>query len=639
MKKFSKHILFLLLALLTVVTMAACSKVDFKISFIVDGETYHTINTNGNEVIKMPNDPQKEGYDFDGWFWDKDVWLSPFTANSLLDAPLSENLNIYAKWITANSLIGTQASFEGFTQTGDGTYYLKVPNATTTLSLGNIVQTNARSTWILSSDIYGNNTIASKTATLMVGDNTWYVLVTANDTTSKLYTLSIRRRPIYNVIFDTRQGTSVASQQIEEDSFATAPTTTRTGYNFTGWNYNFENPITKNEIIVASWQAKTYTLQFNANGGDITPNQTTVTYDEIFTLPEPTRRGYTFEGWLYNDESFVEGIWTIDGGRTVTADWAIINYAIEYEHNGGTVDLANPISYTVADGIITLNNPTKTGYSFLGWTGTDLTGLTQTVTILANSIGDRSYTANWAKNDYGINYYLNGGNNDESNPDGYSIESASIYLKNATRTGYIFDGWYEEASFENRVTVIHTGSHGDIDLYAKWIPITYSIRFNGNGSTSGGMNNQTFTYDAAQNLTQIVFERTGYSFTGWTSNQDGSGTAYANGVSILNISETNGAVIDIYAQWDANDYEVTLNKQGGTDGSDFVTATYDSAMPTATAPAERDGYDFDGYYDAEVGGTQYYTATMQSARTWNKLSNTELYARWIPKTYDVTFLH
>lgn len=67
---------------------SAYGTVEFKVNFVVDGEIYATLNTGGEEVIKMPENPVKDDYVFDGWFWDKDTWQTPFTANSLLDAPL-----------------------------------------------------------------------------------------------------------------------------------------------------------------------------------------------------------------------------------------------------------------------------------------------------------------------------------------------------------------------------------------------------------------------------------------------------------------------------------------------------------------------------------------------------------------------
>ena len=80
--------------------LSACgdSPISFKLNFIVDNEIVKTIDTTGNEKIALPNDPQKDGYAFDGWFWDKDVWEKPFTANSLLYAPLSSDMSVYAKF-------------------------------------------------------------------------------------------------------------------------------------------------------------------------------------------------------------------------------------------------------------------------------------------------------------------------------------------------------------------------------------------------------------------------------------------------------------------------------------------------------------------------------------------------------------
>lgn len=97
-----KNVIILVLAVLLLISLlTACgSNVSFKIDFIVDGAVIHTIDTKGNEEIQLPADPEKEGYIFDGWYWDKDTWEKPFTANSLLNAPLSENMSVYAKWKT-----------------------------------------------------------------------------------------------------------------------------------------------------------------------------------------------------------------------------------------------------------------------------------------------------------------------------------------------------------------------------------------------------------------------------------------------------------------------------------------------------------------------------------------------------------
>ena len=69
-------VIALLCALVTAFALVGCGKVDFKLNFVVDGEVYDTISTNGEEAIKLPANPEKEGYVFDGWYWDNEVWKS-----------------------------------------------------------------------------------------------------------------------------------------------------------------------------------------------------------------------------------------------------------------------------------------------------------------------------------------------------------------------------------------------------------------------------------------------------------------------------------------------------------------------------------------------------------------------------------
>lgn len=95
-----KLIISLLIIVLSVVGLCACGGIEFEINFIVDGETYDTVKMNGNEIVKIPIDPTKEGYTFDGWYLDNGIWEKPFTANSLLNTPISSNIDmsVYAKW-------------------------------------------------------------------------------------------------------------------------------------------------------------------------------------------------------------------------------------------------------------------------------------------------------------------------------------------------------------------------------------------------------------------------------------------------------------------------------------------------------------------------------------------------------------
>ncbi len=104
----------LLITVLSIVGLCACGGIEFELNFIVDSEIYDTVKTSGKEVVEIPTNPTKDGYTFGGWYWDKDEWNKPFTANSLLDAPISSNMSVYAKWNCVHSasdwIIDTEAT-------------------------------------------------------------------------------------------------------------------------------------------------------------------------------------------------------------------------------------------------------------------------------------------------------------------------------------------------------------------------------------------------------------------------------------------------------------------------------------------------------------------------------------------------
>ncbi len=123
----------------------------------------------------------------------------------------------------------------------------------------------------------------------------------------------------------------------------------------------------------------------------------------VLTANAFERTGYSFAGWNtaadgtgtnYDDKASV----TLNTDLTLFAKWTPVNYSITYDLAGGAVLTANPTTYSIESEAITLNNPTKEGYTFAGWTGTDLDAATETVTIAKGSTGNRSYTATWTLN-------------------------------------------------------------------------------------------------------------------------------------------------------------------------------------------------------------------------------------------------
>ena len=163
--------------------------------------------------------------------------------------------------------------------------------------------------------------------------------------------------------------------------------------------------------LTVQWTAPTYTVTLHANGGTINNgNVTEYTYGVGATLPtDVTRTGYTFKGWYYNENLTGSPVTAISntetGNKEYWAKWEINQYTITYVLAGGTAE-GNPGTYTIETGAFTLTNPTKSGYTFTGWSGTGLDGENNmTVTIPTGSTGNRTYTAHWRYNGGGSSSY------------------------------------------------------------------------------------------------------------------------------------------------------------------------------------------------------------------------------------------
>lgn len=233
--------------------------------------------------------------------------------------------------------------------------------------------------------------------------------------------------------------------------------------------------------------------------------------------------------------------------------------------------------------------------------------------------------------EYSITYYLYDGKNNSANPDSYTTDSATIKLKKPTRKGYTFGGWYRESTLKTKVTSIPSGSKGDISLYAKWTANTYKIVFKGNKATSGSMANMNCEYDGNYKLKTNKFKRTGYKFTGWNTKANGKGTSYKNKAEIENLSEKDGAVITLYAQWKKQVYDIDYRLNGGRFDEDYRDY-YDVNTKTfkLTSPV-RTGYTFEGWYKDKKFKTKVTKVSKGST------GDLTLYAKWSVNKYKIKY--
>lgn len=147
-----------------------------------------------------------------------------------------------------------------------------------------------------------------------------------------------------------------------------------------------------------------------------------------------------------------------------------------------------------------------------------------------------------------IIYEPNGGENPSDSQDSF-VPGEEVALPTPVKTGYLFGGWYYDAAFTKKVTVIDTSKEQDVNLYAKWTPIKYKIVFQKNSSrTTGTMKAITATYDKTCKLTKSKFTRKGYVFAGWATSPNGK-VVYKNQSSVKNLTAANNKTINLYAKW------------------------------------------------------------------------------------------
>ena len=176
---------------------------------------------------------------------------------------------------------------------------------------------------------------------------------------------------------------------------------------------SLKGTINNNTTINLSFKTTSYSISYNLNGGNLTGKNTNYTVEsDNFTLPTPSKNGYTFTGWTGTGLSSATKTVTISkgstGNRSYTANWTPTNYSISYNLNGGSIS-GQKNSYNIESNNFTLPTPTRNGYTFTGWTGTGLSSATKTVTISKGNIGNKTYTANWSVINYSISYNANGG--------------------------------------------------------------------------------------------------------------------------------------------------------------------------------------------------------------------------------------
>ena len=294
----------------------------------------------------------------------------------------------------------------------------------------------------------------------------------------------------YTINYNANSGSvSPTSDSVNYGESITLPTPTRTGYTFNGWRYggtNYTGSYTVPDFgdngatvtFTAQWTIEKYTINYNANGGSVSPNSQTVNYGASITLPTPTPPGgYYFTGWSYGGRTYTGSYTVPDFGNngasvTFTAQWTANKYTIIFDEVGGS-EVSDIVDYTI-ESTISFPSTTKAGYDFVNWQVTRADGnWTNGATFNANTTttdkyGNVTLTAQWNYHTYTVTLDPNGG---EVSPTSIRVTYQSTYgsLPTPTRDGYVFKGWYtSETSGTQILSTTKYTSTQDTTIYAQW---------------------------------------------------------------------------------------------------------------------------------------------------------------------------
>lgn len=450
----------------------------------------------------------------------------------------------------------------------------------------------------------------------------------------------------YTITFDANGGINAPTSQTKTHDVAltlTSSKPTRTNFTFDGWNtsadgsgtnYSSGGSYTANEDVTlyAKWTPITYTVTWNANGGT---GGTTTTQNAGTAHQSPTvsRTGYTLFRWrspeVGGDPYFVNpgGSFTPTENITFWAIWTPDTYTVTFNANGGS---GAPESQTKTHDVpLTLSStqPTRTYFTFDGWnTASDGSGTNYSAGGLYNVNASVTLYAKWTSIDYTVTWNSNGGTPATSS----TTQNAGVVHTPpvVTRTGYTFSRWRNPETGGDPVFVNAGSTYtatANITFWAQWIANTYTVSFNNNGGT-GSPADQTKVHDVTLTLSSTQPTRTNFTFNGWNTSADGTGTSYSAGGSY-----TTNAAVTLYAQWTAIQYTVTWNANGGTGG----TTTTQNAGTAHTAPTvSRTGYTFSTWRNPETGGDPILVG---AGGSYTPTANITFYAIWTEIKYTITF--
>ncbi|MCR2822931.1 InlB B-repeat-containing protein [Lederbergia panacisoli] len=545
-----------------------------------------------NQKVNKPIDPQRTGYQFDGWYSDTE-----FTTPYDFDTKVTSDFTIYAKWIINQYNVnfvsdGGSAVADASVNYGDNVVSPKSPSKVGYTFEGWYSDSSLTTLYDFSTQVISNVTLYAK----------W----TINQ---------------YTVGFNSNGGSDVENADVNHGNKVASPKTPiKDGYKFDGWYsdgllttlYDFNEPVTSNIELYAKWNINKYIVEFNSNGGNTVASENVNHNDKVTKPEDPTKTGYIFNNW-YIDSLFTN---TYDfnlpvmDNTTLYAKWTIKEYKVRFESNGGSTVSDETVNF--GDKAMTPKTPSKVGHTFAGWYTDAL--LTELYDFETSVVSDITLYAKWTINEYKVSYESNGGSNVSSEDVNYE-EKASEPV-DPTKEGHTFAGWYTDAllteSYDFETSVVT-----DITLYAKWTINEYKVSYESNGGST--VSSEDVNYEEKATKPEDPTKE-GHTFAGWYTD--------ALLTELYDFETSVVSDVTLYAKWTINEYKISYESNGGSN----VSSEDVNFEEKATKPEDptKEGHTFAGWYRDALLTELYDFET-------SVVSDVTLYAKWTINEYKISY--
>jgi len=374
---------------------------------------------------------------------------------------------------------------------------------------------------------------------------------------------------------------------------------------------SWEFVITGKNTFIQSW-----------SGDKLVPESKKWTYADTWTL------------WECEWKCVVGYTWNID---TNTCEYISVSVSVTFNPNWWN-PTPSPVTTESWESINKPIDPIKTWYHLSWWTRTynenDFFNFWSDIVT-----GNITLCAKWEPNSYIIEFSWNSASSWTTPNLSLAYDTTWTLSPNwYGRIWYQFSWWNTKSDWTwtwyiDKALVKNLATTWKVTLYAQWKPNTYQVRFNWNW-WGGTMPNQTLTYDSPDKLDRNLFNRGWYTFVGWNTKVDGTGTGYADNELVENLATT--WIVDLYAQWSQNTYEIRFDNNGWTGTMTNQILSYDTTWTLKSNEFERMWYHFSWWnIKADWSGTGYVDRAQVKnlAITWE----VTLYAQWNLNTYLIVF--